>query len=113
MVEYINDGCGQESTLDEDKGPNDAKSALGNWKPQVHFVWDIILDQLLSNSKSTNLSPVSFQEFFRLVVDGLLHEMSSRIVLIYYDLQSPFSLLHRPQKGNTGVSRFSKKHSRE
>jgi len=65
MVEYINDGCGQESTLDEDKGPNDAKSALGNWKPQVHFVWDIILDQLLSNFEIhepfTSIIPKKFQ----------------------------------------------------
>jgi|ERR1700691_2370381 DNA polymerase phi len=104
---------GQESTLDENEGPNGTKSALGNWKPQVHFVWGIILDQLLSNPKSANLSRASFQEFFRLVVDGSLDEISSSIVLIYHDFQSPFSHLHRPRNGNTGVSRFSKKHSRE
>jgi DNA polymerase phi len=63
---------GQESSFDEDEGTIVTKLALGNWKPQVHFIWDIILDQLLSTPKSPNASRASFQEFFRLVVDGSL-----------------------------------------
>lgn len=62
----------QESSLDDEDGSNGTKSALGNWKPQVHFIWDIILDQLLGD-RSSNSSGASFKEFFRVVVDGLLH----------------------------------------
>lgn len=57
----------QESNLENEEGP---KSSPGNWKPQVHFVWDVILDQLLSSSKSAHPTTAPFQEFFRVVVDG-------------------------------------------
>lgn len=53
----------QESAID--KEVESKKSA--NWKPQLHFVWDVILDQLLDNPEST---AGTFQEFFRVVVDG-------------------------------------------
>jgi hypothetical protein len=43
------------------------KSSARGWTPQIHFVWDIILDQLLSEPSP---SKGSFQEFFRVVVDG-------------------------------------------
>lgn len=75
----------------------------------MHFVWDIILDQLLSNPKSANLSRASFQEFFRLVVDGLLHKMSSRIVLIYHDFaESLFSSTSSPERKYWGFQIFQK-----
>ena len=64
----------QESDADEDEETDIPKS--GSWKPQVHFVWDMLLDQVLpapSNAKGTvERSPKgSFPEFFRIVVDGL------------------------------------------
>jgi len=60
----------QESTVDDDRKHIPTASA-GTWKPQLHFVWDIILDLLLPGPNSTTPPRGSFQEFFRVVVDGL------------------------------------------
>lgn len=40
------------------------------WKPQLNFAWDIILDQLLPGPNSQRPAKGSFQDFFRVVVDG-------------------------------------------
>ena len=60
----------QESTAD-DGGKHIPTASAGTWKPQLHFVWDIILDHLLPGPNSTTSPRGSFQEFFRVVVDGL------------------------------------------
>ena len=61
----------QESDADEDEETDVPKS--GSWKPQVHFVWDTLLDQVLPQSpQSAARAPKgSFPDFFRIVVDGL------------------------------------------
>lgn len=79
----------QESNLDEDEGTDAAKSAFGNWKPQVHFAWDIILDQLLFDRTPSETTKLSFQEFFRVVVDGKTFHT------IYIDLASSAILSRR------------------
>ncbi|KAK2460593.1 hypothetical protein APHAL10511_007063 [Amanita phalloides] len=43
------------------------------WKPELHFVWDIILDHCLLHSKSES----NFQEFYRVVVDESLFASTS------------------------------------
>lgn len=40
------------------------------WKPQVHYVWGMLLDELLPSADSKAAPKGSFQEFFRIVVDG-------------------------------------------
>lgn len=40
------------------------------WKPQVHFVWDMLLDRVLSNKTHRGSNTASFPDFFRIVVDG-------------------------------------------
>jgi DNA polymerase phi len=44
----------------------------GSWKPQVHFIWDIIMDTYFAqDDKSASLKDkASFQEFYRITVDG-------------------------------------------
>lgn len=51
---------------DEDAPKVNARS----WKPQVHYVWDVLLDELVPPAESTRAPKGSFQEFFRIVVDG-------------------------------------------
>ncbi|KAF5386843.1 hypothetical protein D9615_001886 [Tricholomella constricta] len=60
----------KESAVDEENGKDVPKASTGNWKPQLHFVWDIILEQLLPGPNSTQSARGSFQEFFRMVVDA-------------------------------------------
>jgi DNA polymerase phi len=63
--------------VDEDE-ENSSKTNGGPWKPQLHFVWDHLLDRLLGKNGSGS----STQEFFRIVVDGSL----SIIVMIEFRL---------------------------
>lgn len=51
---------------DEDAPKVNARS----WKPQVHYVWDVLLDELVPPLDSKRAPKGSFQEFFRIVVDG-------------------------------------------
>ena len=52
---------------DDDADVSKAKTSA--WKPQVHFVWDMLLDEVLS-SDAAQSSEKSFPEFFRILVDG-------------------------------------------
>ncbi|KAI6006406.1 DNA polymerase phi-domain-containing protein [Pisolithus marmoratus] len=59
---------GRESALDEEEASNPGS---GSWKPQIHFVWDMLFNRLLPASDSKQPSQAgSFGEFFRIVVDG-------------------------------------------
>lgn len=43
----------------------------GSWKPQPHFVWEILLDIYFPRDGSTSIQDKTpFQEFFKAVVDG-------------------------------------------
>lgn len=58
----------QDSAVEEETEETDiAKTKNGLWKPQVHFVWDVLLDELLSEQDTAK---GSFPEFFRILVDG-------------------------------------------
>ena len=54
---------------DEEEGISVAGST-GSWKPQLHFVWDIIFDEYFSDKRSDAAGRAPFQDFFRVVVDG-------------------------------------------
>lgn len=49
----------------------------GSWKPQVHFVWDIILDFYFKGSSDGLKDKASFQEFYKITVDETLFSPSS------------------------------------
>jgi DNA polymerase phi len=48
----------------------EVKSSGSNWHPQLHSVWDILLEQIASG-KATKGSKASFQEFWKVTVDGM------------------------------------------
>ncbi|EJF62593.1 hypothetical protein DICSQDRAFT_135562 [Dichomitus squalens LYAD-421 SS1] len=80
----------KESDADEDKESDLPKS--GSWKPQLHFVWDTLLDQVLPqppNAKGTvERSPKGlFPEFFRIVVDESLFASTSSPERKYWGFQ--------------------------
>ncbi len=64
--------------MDEEDEKEAPKSKSGSWKPQVHFVWDILLDEVLSEDDSESSTRGSFPEFFRILVDGTLHALYYR-----------------------------------
>ncbi|KAF9653857.1 hypothetical protein BDM02DRAFT_3265026 [Thelephora ganbajun] len=66
----------------------DTKSsvALGAWKPQLHFIWTILLDVLFPQGE--NASPKSsFQDFWSLVVDEFLFSSTSSSERKYWGFQ--------------------------
>ncbi|KAL5490426.1 POL5 [Sanghuangporus weigelae] len=70
-----------------------AKHAVGPWKPQLHFVWDVILNELLPTEGST--SSGSFQDFYRIVVDETLFSSSSSPQRKYWGFLVFQKALHR------------------
>ena len=62
----------QECPSDDDNDDEKVKVASRSWKPRLHFVWSYILDWLLPSSDDASSSKGSFEEFFRVVVDGMI-----------------------------------------
>ena len=58
----------QESEIEDDEGGGKIPGRA--WRPRVHYVWDELLDELLPPDGSGRSPAGSFQEFFRIVVDG-------------------------------------------
>lgn len=71
MCKYDCSPLSQDSGAYEEDEKEVAKSSTGVWKPELHYVWDIILNRYLSHSGSDS----SFQDFYRIVVDGALQLM--------------------------------------
>ncbi|KAJ7273570.1 DNA polymerase phi-domain-containing protein [Mycena haematopus] len=67
----------KETATEADAENGVPKSAAGSWKPQLHFVWGVILDQLLPSPNNVVFTKGSFQEFFRIVVDETLFSATS------------------------------------
>ncbi|ADV20875.1 DNA-directed DNA polymerase, putative [Cryptococcus gattii WM276] len=74
----------KETTGDEGDGVS--ATITGSWKPQLHFVWNIIFDRYFGPSAlSTTLAP--FQDFFRVVVDESLFSNTSSPQRRYWGFQ--------------------------
>jgi DNA polymerase phi len=58
----------QESELKDEEGVSKIPGRA--WRPQVHHVWDELLDDLLPPDGGGRSPATSFQEFFRIIVDG-------------------------------------------
>ena len=104
--------CVAQEVEIEDEDEAGGKGAR-QWKPQVHYAWDVLLDELLPAEGSGKTPKGSFQEFFRIVVDGThstFHPYTH--YLIPSHLQNRYSLHLRPTGGNTGASRSCGKHYR-
>ena len=57
--------------MDDDDDKDVLQVTASNWRPQTHFVWDVLLDQLLPEQNLTASDRTLFQEFFQVVVDGM------------------------------------------
>ncbi|WWD16543.1 hypothetical protein CI109_100970 [Kwoniella shandongensis] len=78
----------KEASGEEDEGI--AASTSGSWKPQLHFVWSIILDRYFpkaTSSSSENTSEAPFQDFFRVVVDESLFSNTASSQRRYWGFQ--------------------------
>ncbi|KIL68594.1 hypothetical protein M378DRAFT_190984 [Amanita muscaria Koide BX008] len=69
---------------EDDKEPT--KASAGSWKPDLHYVWNIILDYCLPKSGS-NARSNKFQEFYRVVVDESLFASTSSSERKYWGFQ--------------------------
>ncbi|KAI0792872.1 DNA polymerase phi-domain-containing protein [Abortiporus biennis] len=75
-----------DTSADEDEDA-DVKSGSGSWKPQVHFVWDMLLDEVLPKDESEKQSNGSFPELFRILVDESLFSSTSSPERKYWGFQ--------------------------
>lgn len=83
----LKDSLSEESEADKTKSGSP-------WKPQLHFSWDIILDNLLS-TEQINPSTRNFQDFYRIVVDESLFASSSSPQRKYWGFLVFQKSLHR------------------
>ncbi|KAH7889259.1 DNA polymerase phi-domain-containing protein [Phlebopus sp. FC_14] len=74
----------KESAVDDEDSSN---ANTGSWKPQIHFVWDVIFDRLLPPAGSEIPTQGSFRDFFRIVVDESLFSASSSPERKYWGFQ--------------------------
>jgi hypothetical protein len=90
----------------EDDEEDSGIASTGAWKPQPHFVWNIILDKYFtSSSSSESAKRAPFQDFFRVIVDG-----KSFTVAMYRPAdptQNRYSLTRPPRSESTGDFRSS------
>ncbi|KAK6907306.1 hypothetical protein I203_101296 [Kwoniella mangroviensis CBS 8507] len=77
----------KEASAEDDESVS--ASTSGNWKPQLHFVWNIILDHYFpkSDEKSGNNGEAPFQDFFRVVVDESLFSNTASPQRRYWGFQ--------------------------
>lgn len=95
----------QETAFEGDNGV--VRSPGRGWRPQVHHIWDELLDQLLPLEGSGHTQKGSFPEFFRIVVDGKSsRSMSALSQFSLTPLQSLFFPCLRLMSESTGVLRF-------
>ncbi|KAK7689133.1 hypothetical protein QCA50_007824 [Cerrena zonata] len=71
----------KEVSVDEDEDA-DVKSKTASWKPQVHYVWDVLLSEVLADS-----SKGSFPELFRILVDESLFSSTASPQRKYWGFQ--------------------------
>ncbi|KAG6841689.1 hypothetical protein C0991_008327 [Blastosporella zonata] len=77
----------KESAVEDSDAKDVPKTTTGNWKPQLHFVWDTLLEQLLPGPNSSQSPRGSFQEFFRIVVDESLFSSTASAERKYWGFQ--------------------------
>ncbi|KAH8108174.1 DNA polymerase phi-domain-containing protein [Cristinia sonorae] len=90
----------KDTAVDDDETAG-SKSNTGLWTPNVPFVWDILLDQVLSNPNSAHSASKSFPEFFRILVDESLFAASSSAERKYWGFQVFRKSLSRASAADT------------
>ncbi|KAL7419801.1 DNA-directed DNA polymerase [Cryptotrichosporon argae] len=74
----------KESGSDDDDGVD---ASTGSWKPQLHFVWNIILDAYFAPAAGSALERAPFQDLFRVVVDESFFANASSVERKYHGFQ--------------------------
>ncbi|TFK72185.1 hypothetical protein BDN72DRAFT_792794 [Pluteus cervinus] len=77
----------KDSSHDEGEDKSIPKAAAASWKPQLHFVWDVILDVTLPIAEGSEKRIAVFQEFYKVVVDESLFSASSSQQKKYWGFQ--------------------------
>ncbi|KAG6845192.1 hypothetical protein H0H87_012749 [Tephrocybe sp. NHM501043] len=77
----------KESAVEDSDAKDTPKTTTGNWKPQLHFVWDTLLEQLIPGPNASQSPRGSFQEFFRIVVDESLFSSTASAERKYWGFQ--------------------------
>lgn len=99
----------QESSVDKDDA--NPKAPTRSWNPQLHFVWDIILDQLIPSHDAAKQPKGSFQEFYRLIVDGMIsyrNQYADHSCAHWRPLESLFSSTSSAERKYWGFQVFQK-----
>lgn len=74
----IKDSASKEYTGDEE-----TKNSSSPWKPQLHFVWDAVLDFIVPpDISATNTR--TFENFYRIVVDGAFPGLKCSLITLAY-----------------------------
>jgi DNA polymerase phi len=101
-----------QETAFEGESDNGAVRIPGGraWRPQVHHIWDELLDQLLPLEGSGHTQKGSFPEFFRIVVDGKSSclDECNQSVFKYSVAESLFSVSASNERKYWGFSIFKK-----
>ncbi|KAI8990992.1 DNA polymerase phi-domain-containing protein [Mycotypha africana] len=73
--------------------PSETQEALAQWKPQLHSVWDPILNMYFSENKPKNIA--SFQEFWTVAVDNSMFDRDASHGRKYWGFQLVEKVLRR------------------
>ncbi|KAH7910650.1 DNA polymerase phi-domain-containing protein [Hygrophoropsis aurantiaca] len=74
----------KEATVDED---DSITVGASSWRPQLHFIWDTILETMIPPLDAEKQTRGSFREFFRVVVDESLFASTSSPERKYWGFQ--------------------------
>ncbi|TFK27400.1 DNA-directed DNA polymerase, partial [Coprinopsis marcescibilis] len=78
----------KEAVVEDEAQKDVIKAPSSAWKAQLHFAWDVILDQLLPGPNDPKgQTKGSLQEFFRVVVDESLFSATSSPQRKYWGFQ--------------------------
>lgn len=98
----------QETAFEGDNGV--VRSPGRGWRPQVHHIWDELLDQLLPLEGSGHTQKGSFPEFFRIVVDGKSSRLDECTQPVFINLvaESLFSVSASNERKYWGFAIFKR-----
>lgn len=76
-----------KETDSEDEESGATIQSTGSWKPQLHFVWDMILDSYFSTKSTMSPGQAPFEALFHTVVDESLFANTSSPQRRYWGFQ--------------------------
>ena len=96
----------KESSSAADKENGESAQQTGNWHPQLHFAWEILLHKCIgSTAAGLHDSPAArFADFWQVAVDGRSSDISFVGNIFTNCLQKVFFPPQPPRKGSFGVS---------